>query len=139
MRQIGYPSSEIERDEREAAKVGPDGLPAIMKALDDATGEEERRQLMVNVVVLALRTDSRRAVQYVTNGLNWLEDAGWYVVPWSTEREYEILRVDAAFRVARRRDRGRFRALDQMHGNKVTAAHERWRPKRATRPRAGRS
>ena len=133
--QIAYPSREIECDEREAAEGGADGLLPIMRALQDVNGVEERRKLTVKLVVRALRTDSRYAEECVKKGLNWLEDAGWYVAPWSTEREYEILRVYAAFRVARRRDRRRFRALDQMHENKVTAAHERWRQKGRPGPR----
>lgn len=127
MRQIGYPSSEIERDEREAAKVGPDGLLYIMGAIQDANGAEERRQLTVDLVVCALRTDSRYAQECVKKGLQWLRDSGWYVVPESMEREYELTRVDAAFEVAQRRDRTRFRHLHQMHQKNSNAEVERFR------------
>ena len=127
MSQIGYPSMEIERDEREAAKTGPDGLLAIMSALDDANGEEERRTLTVKLVVHALRTNSRYAEECVKKGLAWLADADWYAAPVSTERENQITRVDVAFEVAQRRDRTRFRPLRQMHQKLSNAALERFR------------
>ena len=68
----------LERDQRDAAKVGDDGrLFALLKPLADTAkrGETLPQSRLVDLVVLALRTDSRLAEECVKEALGWLEDA----------------------------------------------------------------
>ena len=75
---LDYPKSEIERDERHAAKVGAAGLWAEFRRLA-RTGTQSDDDI-VNLIVLALRTDNRLVQEVVDEGLGWLKDSGWYAV-----------------------------------------------------------
>ena len=74
---IDYPPSEIERDEREAAKVGAAGLQAYLQGLEGAAKKPEADDL-VNVVSLAVRTDGPGAQEIVMAALDLLQGFEWF-------------------------------------------------------------
>ena len=76
---IDYPPSEIERDEREAAKVGAAGLQAYLQGLEGAAKKPEADDL-VNVVSLAVRTDGPGAQEIVMAALDLLQGFEWFAV-----------------------------------------------------------
>ena len=136
---LDYPQSEIESDERRAAKVGVDGL--WDEIVRQAGAAKPDHHLLVDIVVLALRTNTTGAQEVVKAALRLLERDGWYEMysePDDGDRripldgaEYRARADRLAAAIARSRDQMRISAAFDAAEAAGNDARKRWKDERA--------